>query len=752
MSPEVKDLVGKGHEAASSVGVHKPQITTHPSICRFCHAHCAILVDVEDGRAVRVRGDRENPIYHGYTCAKGRALPEQHYHPERLLHSRKRLPDGTYIPIAHAQAVEEVAARVQAVLERHGPRSVAIYTGTFSFPYPAAVPVALAWMDAIGSPMRFTSATIDQPGKMVAAALHGRWAGGAQPFEGADTWLLVGANPTVSKSIGVPCYNPSWYLRHAVRRGMKLIIIDPRRSEAAEHAFVHLQSRPGEDPTVVAGLLHVVLRDGLIDEAFVRENATGLEALRRAVAPFTPEYVEHRADVARADLELAAQTFAHAARGCANAGTGPNMSGRGTLTEYLLLCLNTLCGRWLRTGERIPNPGALLPAARAKAQPIAPGPGWGFGEKLRVRGFADTAAGLPTAALADEILLPGPGQVRALFCLGGNPMAAWPDQLKTWEAMQALELLVTFDIKMSATAKLAHYVIAPRLSLEQPGMSLPAETLLPYVMGYGIPYAQYTPQLVEPPAGSDVIEEWEFFYGLAQSMGLQLHVRGAYSWGPEVAETATLALDMQRKPSADDLFELLTAGSRVSLAEVKRHPHGHVFDDPRAYVEPKDPGCTAKLDLANPVMLAELAEVAREPLARDTGFTHRLIARRLLDVHNSAGRDIPRLTRTYRYNPAFMHPDDLSALGVAPGDVIEIRSARAAILGVVEAEHGLRRGVISMPHGFGDVPAADGRVREIGSNTGRLSSVEHDYDPYTGIPRMSSIPVNVVRYEGPLAS
>jgi anaerobic selenocysteine-containing dehydrogenase len=730
-----------------------PETRTEPSICRFCHASCPIVVDVEDGRAVRVLGDRENPIYHGYTCAKGRALPEQHAHPERLLHSQKRRPDGSFAPIPHERAIEEVAARVQAILDRHGPRSVALYTGTFSFPYPAAAPVALAWMEAIGSPMLFTSATIDQPGKMVAPALHGRWAGGAQPFEGADTWLLVGANPSVSKSIGVPCYNPAWYLHDALRRGMKLIVIDPRRSDAAKQAFVHLQGRPGEDPTILAGMLRVILREGLVDRDFVRENTRGLGDLQQAVEPFTPEYVERRADVPRAQLVLAARIFAGAKRGCANAGTGPNMSPRGNLTEYLLLCLNTLCGRWLRAGERIPNPGALMPTARAKAQPVAPTKGWGFGEKLRVRGLANTAAGMPTAALADEILLPGEGQVRALFCLGGNPMAAWPDQLKTHVAMQALDLLVTFDIKMSATAKLAHYVIAPKLSLEQPGMSLPTETLVPYAMGYGMAYAQYTPKIVDPPAGSDVIEEWEFFYGMARRMGLGLRLQSSYAWGPDVEKPATAAMDMQRQPSTDALFEFLTTGSRVPLDEVKRHRHGQVFEEPPAFVAPKDPGCTARLELADPVMMGELAEVAGEALGRDTGFTHRLLCRRLLDVHNSAGRDIAKLTRKYRYNPAFMHPDDLRALGVAPGDVVEIESARASILGVAEIEEGLRRGAISMPHGFGDLPGAeaDAQVREIGSNTGRLADVERDYDPYTGIPRMSSIPVNVRRYEGPLA-
>jgi anaerobic selenocysteine-containing dehydrogenase len=722
---------------------------THTSICRFCHAACAILVDVEDGRPVRVVGDKENPIYHGYTCPKGRALPEQHAHPERLLQSQRRGADGSFEAIGAEQAIDEVAAKLEAIIERYGPRSVAMYTGTFSFPYPASVPLADAWFDAIGSSMRFTSATIDQPGKMIAPRLHGAWGAGAQAFTDADTWLLVGANPTVSKSIGIPSYNPAWYLNDAVKRGMKLVVIDPRRSEAAKQAHVHLQPRPGEDPTILAGMIRLILAEGLTDAGFVADNAVGVEALRQAVEPFTPEYVEQRADVPAQDLVLAARTWASGQRGGANAGTGPNMSPRGNLTEYLLLCLTTLCGRYMKEGEALPNPGALMPTVTGKAQPVPPGPAWGFGEKLRVRGFTNTAAGLPTAALADEILLEGDGQVKALFCIGGNPMAAWPDQIKTHEAMQALDLLVTFDIKMSATAKLADYVIAPKLTLEQPGMSLPSETLVPYAMGYLLPYAQYSPQIVDPPAGSDLIEEWEFFYGLGQRMKLPLTVQSAYSWGPEVEAPARAALDMENKPTTDDLFEILTAGSRVPLEEVKRHPHGAVFPDPPSIVSPKDPDCDAKLDLANGLMLGELGEVAGEPLESEDGFAYRLLCRRLLDVHNSAGRDIPKLTRKYRYNPAFMHPDDLATLGVSPGDVIEIESDHSAIFGVAEAEANLRRGVISMPHAFGDAPgeANDGRVREIGSNTGRLTSVERDYDPYTGIPRMSSIPVNVRRHE-----
>jgi len=720
-------------------------LETHPSICRFCHAGCPVLVDVEDGYPTRVVGDKSNPIYHGYICPKGHALPEQHAHPERLLHSMKRLPGGGHEAIESQRATDEIAARVSEIIEQHGPRSIALYTGTFSFPYPASAPMALAWLGALGSPMRFSSATIDQPGKLIAPSLHGGWGGGAQTFIGADTWLLVGANPTVSKSIGIPSQNPAWYLNDELKKGMKLVVIDPRRSEAAKRAHVHLQARPGQDPTILAGLIRIILSEDLIDHAFVRENAEGLERLRQMVEPFDADYVAKRADVPASELVRAARVFAGGRRGMAQAGTGPNMSSRGALTEYLLLCLNTVCGRWLREGERVPNPGVLLPPIGAKAQPMPPGRGWGFGEKLRIRNLTDTRAGLPTAALADEILLEGDGQVKALFCLGGNPMASWPDQEKTYAAMQKLDLLVSLDIKMSSTSKLAHYVIAPKLALEQPGMSLPAETLTPYAMGYSVPYGQYAPAIVEPPAGSDVIEEWEFFYGLAQRMELPLTLQAAYSWGPEMKKPARTDLDMQHKPTTDEIFEMLTKGSNVPLAEVKRFPHGRVFDEVESVVKAKDPACEAKLDLANGIMLEELAEVAADAGTTDEQRPFLLICRRLLDVHNSAGRDIDKLVRKYRYNPAFMNPDDLADLGIAPGELIAIRSEHAGIFGVAEAEANLRRGVVSMPHAFGDAPTRenDARVREIGSNTGRLTSVERDYDPYSGIPLMSSIPVRV---------
>lgn len=711
----------------------------HTAICRFCHSFCGIKVTVENGRVIKVIGDKDNPMYHGYSCIKGRALPQQHYNPQRLLHTMKRLPDGTHKPVPVEQAMDDIAERISAIIAQHGPRSVALYGATFSFPYPLGWMTGYGWMDAIKSPMKFSSGSIDQPGKPMAVSLHGRWNAGPQPFSESDTWMLVGANPVVSKWGGIPQYNPAKRLHDAKKRGLKLIVIDPRRTECAEQAEIHLQPKPGEDPTILAGIARLLIEEGLYDKAFLDGDADGLAALRKAVKPFTPEYVAKRADVPAAQLVAAARLFAKGTRGNVTCGTGPNMAPRGTLTEYLVLVLNTLCGRWMRAGEELPNPFVLLPQAEGKAQcEKKPEAVWGYGEKLRVRNLTDCASGLSAAALADEILLDGEGQVKALISLGGNPMAAWPDQLRTYKAMKKLALNVTLDIRMSATAKLADYVIAPRLSLETPCITQPNETVWFYgaSTGYPEPYAQYTPKIVDPPDGAELIEEWEFFYGLAQRMGLALTLDG-------------VSMDMTHKPTTDQLFEVITRKARIPLSEVKKYPHGHIFRDPSIRVRPKDEHWKERLDIGNGYMMAELDAVAAEAFfdhagySGDKKFSHRLISRRLHDVYNSSGRDIPALVRNYHYNPAFMNPKDLAVLDLKAGDAVRISSDHASILGIVEAAEDVRSGVISMAHAWGDAPEEDEKVRSIGSNTGRLTNVDGPYDPHCGMPLMSAIPVNI---------
>jgi len=715
--------------------------TTRRTYCRLCHCACPIDAEVEDGKVVRVRGVRDDALFRGYTCSKGRAYPAMHADPGRLLHSQKRQTDGTHASIGVDHAMDEIAERLAAIIEEHGPRSVALYLGTQCAAHPATGALARAWHAALGSEMYFTPITIDQPGKFVAQAMHGVWKAPPQNFDRPDAILIIGANPLVANHMGLPCSNPGLWLKEQRARGCELVVIDPRRTETARQADLHLQVRPGCDAIVQAAMLRSLLAEGLVDDAFLVEEVEGLEALRAAVEPFEAARVAQIAGIATEDLERAARIWGRASRGYNVVGTGPNMNGPGaTLIEYLALCLTTVTGRWLRAGDRVLNPGALGTPMSYKAQANPRRPAYDFGESLRVRGLRDSTAGLPTAALAEEMILEGEGQVRALVCVGGNPVNAWPDQARTLEALAKAELVVQIDAMMSETARHADYVIATRMPFEMPGMTLLVDNQSVLQPGYGFPrpFAAVSPALVDPPEGSDLIEDWELFYGLAQRMDVALFIGNKRGMQP---------VDLQRKPTSEALFRAMTEGSRIPFDEVAGNEGGAVFDGEPVYVAPKDPGCETRLDVGNAEMMADLAAIADGTFGAPTDASpraFRLISRRTAEVYNSTGVERAGQVTGRPFNPAFLCAEDATALGLEPGDDVALVSDHGRIPAIIEIDPHLRRGLVSMAHGWGGAPDRDDEVRNLGGNTNRLASTDSAWDRYTGIPVMSNLPVDVI--------
>jgi anaerobic selenocysteine-containing dehydrogenase len=701
-------------------------VQTHRSFCRFCHAVCGIEVDVEDGRAVAVRGDKDHAVSQGYLCVKGQQLLDQHYHPDRLRGPRKRTADGTFRDLPSAAAIDEVAARLTEIVARDGPRAVAVYSGTHGL-FSSGKLLIMAWIRALGSPWYFTPNTIDQPSQQTAWARHGAWDAGPHRFADADVLMFVGNNPGVSafsREGGPPYANAARYLHEARQRGMKIIVIDPRRTELARRADLHLQVKPGEDPTLLAGMVRVILEEALHDRDFVGAHLEGVDQLRAAVADYTPEYVEARTGVTSASMAAAARLFAAGRRGTAMTCTGVNMAPRPDVTQHLVVALNSLCGRFNRAGEVVRNPGVLKPARTFYAEVQPPGEIWGKEPRSRFRGLGQFGVEMPINVFADEVLTPGDGQIKALVCVGGNPAVAFPDQRRVIAALRSLDLSVVLDVKMTATAKLAHYVFGCKLSLEKPGTSRTAEGQL------DIPFAQYTPELVR--ADFDVIEEWEFFWELAHRMRTPLRLENG------------IDVDIDRKPTPDEWLDIVCAGSRVALDEVRRYPAGKVFEpEVPVRVQPaRADRCAARMNVAPAAVTAQLRDIRQESFGAGQ-FSHRLISRRMMELFNSTGDHLPGLRRRFPYNPAFMHPADLQRMGIRPGEVVRLDSDHDFIYGIAEASTDVLPGVISMAHARGDVPELDGNVRAIGSTTGRLVSTEHDFEPISGIPRQSAIPVNV---------
>jgi len=708
-------------------------IETRRTFCRFCHAGCAIDVDVDtvSNAVLGVHGVQDDPMYEGYTCVKGRNLGGQHEHPGRLRASLKRTGD-VLSPIDTNIAFDEIADKVAGILEKYGPRSIATYCGTAAYQNATGLPIAAAFHNAIGSESFYTSSSIDQPGKAIAPLRHGAWAAGVQGFETADVAMVIGCNTLVSTfgyPGGIPGFNPLVRLRQAKERGLYLIVIDPRFTEVAHYADLYLPVRAGEDPTLLAGIIRQILATDAYDKDFCGRYVNGLDELRIAVDPFTLDYVSQRAGVEQALIVTAAQKFAEGPRGAVTTGTGPDMAPHSSLTEHLVLALNTLCGRYNREGETMFNPGGLMtPPGQIRAGVIPPKPEMlTKGSKSRMRDIYMQRGQAATSTLAEEILLEGEGQIRALFTLGGNPVVSWPDQRTTVEALRALDLHVLMDVHVSPSAQLAHYVIASTLSLERPDVPTTIDRW------FDQPYQHYTPAVLE--MRGDIRQEWQVYTEVAARLGVTIKMPGG-----------NITPGMQL--TGDDVLDLIYANAKLPLTELRKHVGGHLFPEYITTVQPADPTSQARLEMVPAGIAEEMNDVFHESSSGAVihGFdpevhTFRMTTRRLKSVFNSSGREVEKLRSREGTNFAHVNSLDLAELGIADGDTIEVASPKGSIKAVVKSADDVRRGMVSLAHAWGGLPDTPNDLSVVGSTTGALIDLQSGYDPITGIPVMSAIPV-----------
>ncbi|MEH6592250.1 MAG: molybdopterin-dependent oxidoreductase [Halioglobus sp.] len=711
---------------------------THKTFCKICNAYCGIEVDVEDEQIIHIRGDKDHPMSKGFTCTKGRQWGHQYHSDDRIQHALRRTSrEQDFSTVDNEQALDEIAERIKDIIDKHGPRAIAIYRGNGLSVSSNGNQLAQAWLAGLGSEMDFSSMTLDQPSKIIAVRRHGVWGGGAHGFEGADVCMLIGNNPLISalNMTGAP---PGWYptaLKEAKKRGMKLIVIDPRRTETAEHADIYLPIVPGEDATLLAGMIRLIIDEALYDIEFVEAETEGFSLLRAAVDGFDLDSVASRTGLPAQDIAAAARLFATSPRGTASSGTGPDMAQFPHLSEHLILALNTLCGRWNREGDPVSAPSLLTPNIAPPAQTLPsdflpPMLNAALDTKTsRIRGIRQVFQEMPTAVAAEEILTPGEGRVRALIVIGGNPVMSWPDQEKTLEALAKLELLVCIDIKETATTSRADYLLPAAHAFERDGLAEFTDRL------YDLPFGQYSKPIFQPQ--HSVQEEWRYLVGLARRLETEIQLAG----GPvDVANPALETLDILELMYPDEMV-------KVPIRELARYEGGKLFEEfSDIKVAAAFEGIDEKLQLLPAEAADDLAQLLVQKVpgqgcyGQDGSYTHLLTVRRVPHVYNSSCHDFPKNPPG---NPAYLHPEDLAELGLAAGDMAILQSEHASIEVVVEADTKLRKGVVSMSHCFGGDPAMPQNVKRYGGSVAKLIPVNKDFDPLMGMPKMTGFPVKL---------
>lgn len=697
---------------------------TARTFCRICTKFCGLVLEIDGGRVVNSMGDREHPITRGFSCPKGRAVGRLHDASERFTTAQRRNVAGNLEAVDPEHAIAEIAQRLNGIVAEHGPDSIGLFMGTQAYQATPTIPFVKAWLRAVGTHKFFKTATIDQSAKTVTAGRMGVWMGGPQRFEDSDVWLFSGINPLVSMFPlgGFPVHGGRTALSEARERGLQLLVIDPRLTETAVAADVHLQLKPGTDALLSASLLHVILTERLYDEAFCHDHVVNVDKLARAVASADPESVAQDVGVAAAEIYDVARRFGRAKRGMAVTGTGANMGPWSNLNEHLVQALNAVCGRYAREGDSAKGNAVLAPPGRPRAHACGPTRPWESGYQSRF-GYGLIDGDLPTASLPREITESGADRVRALIVIGGNPASAIPDQREAVRALSQLELLVTVDPFPTETAQLAHYVIAPAMLLER------ADNTRAYDDTYIEPFAMYTPPVLDPPPG--VIEDWQFFALLARAMTMKLTI------GSLVIEPG------DELPTTDALLDHLSRRGRVDPEELRTYPMGHIFTEIEAPVVAPADGTGARLDVMPPDVARELAEaLRRERIPQLSRGDALLTVRRSLRVMNTFGRWAKEFDK-HRYNPCHMNPEHMSWLGAEDGSLVAIESEHGRIHAIIESDPTVLPGTISMSHCWGSLPGSDDEPSSYGSNPGRLLSLVHGTEEINAMPQMTAVSVKI---------
>lgn len=712
---------------------------TRYSYCRNCTANCGTVFDVDQGRVVTSGRDTQNAISNGFICIKGEMAANFLSGGEpRVRECLARNATGSFAPIDAPSAMDSIASSIGRIVGQHGPRSLALFYGTAAYGKSLAIPFGKSFMAALGSPNLFSTMTIDQSAHWVVDCRMGVFATSRPFVQDIDLLVIAGANPLVSHQslfFALPPNQQTQHIKALKARGGKLIVIDPRRTETARLADIHLQPRPGFDSEIFACLIRTVLENEWHDVEFCKRYVTNLAALKHAVEPFTLELTAERAGVDTKLLVEIARLVGHARKPSIGFATGVSMSANPNTAAHMVEALNAIRGGFARAGDTVHHPGFFIKKALTE-RVIPPRRSWEMEPRLR-GGEGQLFGEFPSARLADEIINPGEGQIRALIVLGGNPVMAFGEPGHLISALKSLELLVVIDPRMTETAQLAHYVVAPPVQYEVSDFTLFNDTK------FIKPFVQFTHPVVPAPPGT--IEEWRFFNGIANRLGHVMSAR-SMSFGAAGGAAAQMPLSPDVDWQTNDIIRWYFDQAGLSFDEVASHPHGFEpkIDVPVIEAPTIDDG--ARLDLCPPDVAAELVEVlATRPrcIAR-----YQLVNRRIVETFNSAFRASEITRRRHQTNSLYIHPDDMAQDGFAEGDFVSIAGEHGQIGGYLKADATLRRGVVAMTHCWGAAdPTSDPQALQ-GSHTSRLVSMRREHvQKIDGMPRQSALPVTITKLE-----
>jgi len=747
--------------------------------CILCSENCGLEVKTSGRRITAVRGDRAHPDSRGYLCQKAARLDHYQSHADRLDAPLKRRRDGAFESISWPKAIREIADRMRAIRDLHGGHAFAYYGGGGQGNHLGGV-YGSALRGALGTPYVYTALAQEKTGDFwVNGELFGRQTCHVTPgVADADYVVFLGTNPW--QSHGFP----------RARKELKalssdpartMVVIDPRVTETAKLADVHLQLRPGTDAFCVAAILGVIAQEDLHDRGFLAERTRGADAVLSALRAVPVEAYCERAGVSADAVREVARGLATAERATIRADLGIQQSYHSTLNSYLEKLLFLITGNFGKRGTNNLHTFLLPLIGHSPSPEDDPDV-----EVTRVTGMRPIGKLYPPNVLPLEIDTDHPARVRAVIVDSANPLVSAADTAAYERAFDRLELSVTIDVALTETAARSDYVLPAASQFEKGEATF-------FNLGFPDNAFHFRRPLFAPRPGT--LPEPEIYRRLLVAMGAlpermpaleaaaRLHRRRPRTRALPLALAATLKARPRLAPMAaavlyQTLGRALPEGAQsaaVLWGAAQRYAAKHADAVRRAGIEDRGAGLgealfdaildaehgvvisehpedgswsmlrtpDGKISLAIAPLLDELRALSDEPASTDEAYPLSLMAgeRRSYNA-NTIYRD-PAWRRTDPDGAARVHPADADRLGLTDGDRVRVESKTGAIEATVELDDAMLPGVVSLPHGYGlEHVDAHGERVQTGPRINRLTATDH-CDPLTKTPFHKTVPVRL---------
>ena len=723
--------------------------------CPLCEATCGLELHIRGDEVTKIRGDRDHVLSRGFVCPKGVSLNQLHSDPDRL-RSPMIKRDGVHVEVEWEEAFAEIEKRLLPIIEESGRNSVGVYLGN-----PNAHLYLRLLIKALGTRNIFSASTVDQMPRHVSSGLmYGAPNTMAVPdLDRTELLLLLGTNPYESN--GSLCTAPDFpgRMKAIQKRGGKVIVVDPRRTRTARAADEHLPIRPGADALFLVSLIQIIFENEWHELGPIADLVEGLEEVKLAVAPFTPERVAAACGIPAERIRSIASEIAHSPSAAIHGRIGVHTGSFGTLTSWATDVLSLITGNLDQPG------GSMFPRAAHTRESRKPG-GRGFitGRwRSRVRDLPEVMGELPVSTLIDEIVTPGEGQIRGLVTVAGNPVLSTPDAETLDKALDGLDFMVSIDIYCNETTRHADVILPPPSPLERSHYDISFTNLSVHN------FAHYSPPTfsTDAPSEADLLAK---FAMILQGQGIQSdpkeldrmvlqsalegHIANEESplFGQDID---ALLPEFQSHAGPDALLDLMIRtgpygdlfGKKpegLSIEKLQRNPHGVDLGEltsrfPQILSTP-----SGRIEIASRLIMQDFDRL--DILLSESAPTRiLLVGRRDVRSNNSWMHNLPGLSSGSERCFLHIHPRDAEVHDLQEGETANISSEAGELSVPVHVTDEIMPGVVSLPHGWGHRMNGS-RLRVAQEQAGVNSNILTDrqaLDPLSGNAVLNGIPVSI---------